>query len=779
MKLFRRNALRLALRNKGSFFGSMLIIGIGIFVLVSMFDTLRNLRDQIGAYYERQEMADVFAKVRGIPDADLARMEDLPGIAQADGKPAADARLLTDRSRGIVTLHLMGVREEDRLNLPVLRGQAGDDLIYIGTRMQSVYGFMPGEEIRVLLGGKIFRFTYGGSCTAPDYIYTIPPGGSMVPDGAAYDIAYISAEKMRRMTGTGARNELGFRLEAGYRFEDVRHLLAEYLEKYGLESLVSFEDQPSQSMVQGEFGELTATGTILPAIFMAISIFMLYVVLRKMIDKDQGLIGTMKALGMRDRELVAAYMAEGLAIGAGGALLGALTAGILGRYMFALYIDFFNLPDTVYHDYLDSRLTGLLLALISSLAAVWFGIRRILKITPAMAMRQRPPELGDGIRFPGVLLRHIGMMGRMALRSLSINPFRGSLIVLSVAFPFAMASVLLSFGTVVDEMLETEFSGIERYDIQAALEVPSSPERVRDSGEEIPGVVRAEGVAILPAEFCFEGHREYGAVDGLNHGSDLWRIADNGGRYYEPPSDGVLLNRKIADKLHISAGDTMEILMGSISPNRRCVRVTGIIDEPFGEGCYADLRAFPDVLGIPPAANCLLLSCGAGCTDRVISRLRDTGRVTWITDMARTGQSYRDMMESMTIMIDMFALLAAAAGGILIYNIAMINIRERKTELVTLRIMGVSSGEIGRMLLWENGILFALGIGLGFPGNLAIRRVLERVMLSDVYSITLKMYPKWCLAALAMCFCITAAAFRAECAFIHNMELTEALRERE
>lgn len=71
--------------------------------------------------------------------------------------------------------------------------------------------------------------------------------------------------------------------------------LEEALELYGLKSLCERKDQTSYNMVDGEIGELIFVGTILPLLFMAISVFMLYVVLKKMVDRDQKLIGTMKA----------------------------------------------------------------------------------------------------------------------------------------------------------------------------------------------------------------------------------------------------------------------------------------------------------------------------------------------------------------------------------------------------------------------------------------------------------------------------------------------------
>lgn len=45
-----------------------------------------------------------------------------------------------------------------------------------------------------------------------------------------------------------------------------------------------------------------------------------------MIDRDQSLIGTMKAFGMTDLELLVPYLMEGLIIGVAGALVGAVLA---------------------------------------------------------------------------------------------------------------------------------------------------------------------------------------------------------------------------------------------------------------------------------------------------------------------------------------------------------------------------------------------------------------------------------------------------------------------
>ena len=635
----------------------------------------------------------------------------------------------------------------------------------------------------------------------------------MVPDGQVYDIAVISEARFRKLTGTASLQELGFRLDPGTRFEDIRYALTDRLTPYGIRSLLSRKDQTSFAMVEDEKSELTTTGTILPIIFLSISVFMLYVVLQKMIDRDRSLIGTMKAFGMQDRELLSAYLLEGAAIGLGGALLGGLTAGGVGRFMFGMYVDFFNLPDTVYHDYLRTRLAGAGISLAVSLAAVLLGVREVLHITPAMAMRAQSPDAAEAFffRLPGPfrwlagLFGHLsgrqgrrmpapavsgraqgekqrsggGFVTKMGLRSLLRNPFRDFLIMLSVAFPFAMSSVLLSYGPLIDEMLEIEFQEVEAYDILASLDGFVTPERAEAAGRELPGVREAEGAARLSVELFHDGQQEFAILSGREGDTELWRIRDNEGIFLQPPSDGLLLNARISKKLHAVQGDIIEVIIPGLAPNRRKVRVSGVVEEMFGSGCYLDLRSFPTVLGIDPCADTVLLQCGAGSVSTIQQKLLSANRVKWIVDIRKTDQVYRDMFGSMTIMIEAFSYLAVIAGAILIYNILMINVRERVTELVTLRVLGAENAEIGRMLLLEQMILFAGGILLGIPGHLWIRKILESMMVSDSYTIRMHWNLEACIRAFLICLMMALAAWYRECRLVNRISLTDALKARE
>lgn len=783
MRSFRKNVFRLALKNRSSLLGALLIIALGIFVLVSFFDVFQNLEDQISDYYRDSCFGEVFATVTGIGEAELMGLEDIPGIAEASGRIAGDFRLISDLSEKegkIVSVHLLSYDREDRENLPEFSAGAPEEgEILLGERMEDSYHYPRGTELRLLVEGKSHSYSYRGSFRQPDYIYSVPPSGSMVPDGSSYDIAMIEKSDMQKLLGTENLTELSFRLEPGIDFQDIRHELEERLAPYGLQSILERKDQSSNNRVQEELEELEGTGTLIPLIFLMISVFMLYIVLRKMLERERMLIGGMKALGLSDRELISSYLFLGLGIGFFGALLGSFFAGFFGRYIFSIYCQYFNLPEPKYRDILSSRIFSLLLASGAAVFAVFFGVKEILRISPAAAMRQQSGGKQRVFRMAGLERMLPTLFDRLAARSMLRNPFRSSLIVLAVAFSFSLSSALFSFPEVLKHMLDTEFVGTESYDIQMELWDYQSPERVAGAGEELSGARVSEAISQLPAVFYKGSRKEYSIVTGLNPGSSLRRILDRSGRHLSPPENGVILSESLAKKLHASAGERVELELSGVRGGRRKVLVTEVVSEEFGSGAYLALSAFPDVLGIDGMANKLLLKAAPGERERLRESVRGAKRLRWVADMQEVRESYERMLKSTSIMMNAFAFMSFLAAGILIYQISMINIRERRLELVTLRLMGSSRGELGRMLFIEQLLLLLLGLLLGLPGNYMLRRLLELSMQSSSYSISFHFYLMPSLSSAFFCLLISLYSWRSSVRLILKTALTEALKERE
>ena len=826
MKQFSKNIRRLALKSRASFIGAVLIIGIGIFCYVGVSDTMKNLETQVDTYYDDYGLADIFATVEAIPASDLARLCEIPGIETVSGKLSADLRMLGPDQEELVTVHLMSYdpddtlnrlriqalrpttaaestgekrtkrnETEDRVDVPLASSsgtdigssalsQAGTDALYLGSRMAEVYDYPEGTELRIVYDGKVKHLSYAGRCSAPDYIYSIPPGGAMIPDGEVYDIACIDLRDMKDLMGMGdVRNELGFRLKPGYRYEDVRYALRAELERYGLQSLTKRADQTSYDMVDGELHELMSMCVLLPLIFMSISVFMLYVVLRKMIDQSRPMIGTLKAMGMTDRELMQAYLAEGAIAGFIGALLGDLTAGGFGRFMFEMYVDFFNLPYPRYHDYLSTRLTGGLIAILTGIAAVYVGVRAILKIDPAQAMRSAAPAHASGRlgrRVADFTARQpMSALRRLGLRAVFRNPMRGFLIILSIAFPFSMSTVLLSFDTVADSMYTDQFEKIKLYDLEISLDHYTDPHQAAEAADAIDDITYAEPLSILTAALRADNRTEYTLLYGIEKDSRLWHITDMYGQRYVPPTGGLILNWRTADKLKVRTGDTIELSCPALSEQYIRVPVTQVIYENVGGAAYTDIESIQRMFASVTPVNTIIASIRPGSMQSVKDALSEAAHVTWVADAQKTLQAYLDMMKSMKAMIYMFALMSIVTGGILIYNISMINLRERLTELGTLQVLGADDAEIRDMLRCEMCIYFLAGLLLGLPGSRGIKYLLEHVLVSDSYKIDMHVTMPAYLITFLICLLMAMLTVWMEMRAVRRISLTEVLKERE
>lgn len=782
MKLYGKNAARSAKQSWGTYVGAACIIALGVFIYVSMMDTLDNLDGQVSVYYENSHLADVFAQVAAIPETEVLRLEELPGIQTAFGRLSEDVRLLTANQTEIVSVHLLSYEDSDSLNRIETsdgRAPAADD-IYIGTKMMEAYGWQPGEQVQLLVQGKAVNFTVVGTCYAPEYIYAIPPSGAMIPDGAIYDMAAIDRSRFEELFNQkGLFTELGFALSPGSTYEDVRYVLKDRLASYGLTALGSREDQTSYDMVAGEISELIAIGTALPMIFMSVSVFMLYTVLRKIIDRDRSLIGTMKAMGGGDRELIFAYLGQGILIGLAGAIGGSIVAVPFGQFMFRMYVDFFNLPDPVYHSCLHTRVEALLIALTVSMGAVYLGVWGIVKIAPAEAMRTATPGKIRNVLWFDRLVQKLKGMEKLGVRAITRSPFRTFLVVLAIAFPFGMSSVLMSMDGVAEQMYFDQFDKVRTYDIQVSLDHYTSDSQAKAAGELLRGVSESEAITSIAIELRHDNRSEFVLLNALHPESQMYRIRDIYETYYEPPTDGLIINSHIAKDLHVQAGDILEVVNTQLSPQPVAIPVKAIIIESMGSGCYLAMESMQQFFAAGNLSDTILLQVQPGQQEAVKAELLQAGRVTGMADTERIIESYRTMMGSMLGMMNMFSLMAVVTGIILIYNISVISIRERKVEFGTLLIMGTSSREIRRMVWFEQAVYFFLGLALGVPMSYGFKALIENLIMSDSYAIRMQIKPAAYLEACLICVVVVIVSGFSVVRVIRKIQPTDILKERE
>lgn len=782
MKYFVKNLFRSAKKSLGTYIGATLIMALGIFIYVSMNDTFINLKMQVYRYYEENNMGDIFAHVMSMPEEKLKSLEDIPGIKDASGILSADLRVGAENIRDIANLHVLAYDENVSLNKPLLKPAQipNSEEIYIGAKMMKARNLKKGDRINLISNGESYEFIIAGTASAPNYIYAIPPSGAMLSDGRDYDIAVINAEKLSKILGREKTvNEVSFRIDDSYSFEKLRYSLNDSLQEYGIKSLTSKEKQTSYNMVEGEITELTGTGTILPLIFMAMSVFMLYTVLKKMIDNDRSLIGTMKAMGLKSSELMGAYLVQALIISFVGAILGCILARPFGEYMFNEYAGVFSLPQPVYADPLSTKIKGFLIAATASIVAVIFGVGGIVKIQAAEAMRAAAPKAAHNFTSVDKIIRKLNVMQKMGIRSILRSPFRTFFIAFAIAFPFSLSATLMASQNAVNIMSIGYFKDIAKYDVKIGLENYTSLNQALNSLDNVEGITEREAISEIPVTLKFKNHSKLAMLSGMNRSSDLYRICDVDNVFYEPPKDGIILNTRIAKDLNVKEGDSVEISTGYYPGHSERVYVSRIISEAFGSGCYVDIESINKYLPISDFTNTLVFNTQRGEEENIKKILTENSAgVTSFASKKDTLKVYESRMKSSRFMLQMFIYLALFSGVILIYNISLISIRERKTEFATIKIMGVSDGELKQMIFVEQAVYLIAGLILSIPLVRLFKWILETLLVSDSYTLKLHITVWIYVSSLMFCILMLFISGRAILRTINKINPNDSLKER-
>lgn len=782
MRNYFKNILRAISKNLSSYIGVISIVSLAILIFVCMFDVLFNLKTQANTYFNECNFADVFATVNQMPSNKLNTLENIEGVDIAFGRLSSDIRLLTEDSTKIVSVHVLAYSKSDSLNL--LNISTDDtpitNAIYIGSKMAATYGFKAGDPIDVIVHSDIKTLTYQGTVQSPEYIYIVPPTGIRTPDSAIYDVACMSVEDVENLFNKkGIINEIGIKLKPGYTFQDVESQLEQHLNDYGLISLIARKDQFSYNMLFSEFNLISSLAIALPAIFLLVSTFMLYIILKKMINQDRSLIGTMKAFGFDNSNLIIVYMKQGVVIGALGGVFGSLLAIPLGKALFLVYTKILNLPSDQYKISIYIRLIGCFLALTISIASTYLGIKDILKISPAESMRSATPNIKSKLTIPTWLNTKLNFKYKMSLRSLLRYKFRNFVIAFSISFPFAFTSSLLCVAAGTEAVYYSQFSKVQTYDLKVSLSNYTSHNAVCSAGKQLDNVYDIESIGEFSINLKHENLSKYVSLLALNPGSNLYKIMDIHNTYYEPYDNGLIIGAATAAKLNLKEGDIVQMYHPKLNSQSVSIPIMKIIQEGIGNNCYISMNALVKYFNTNKLANTILLKAFPNKLDAIKSALSQTTEVTSITDAEQAMNGYKASMASLNALVKAFTILSLITGIVLIYNILNITLRERKIEFGTLAILGTTYNEQKKIIYLEQIINFVIGILLGFPLSMLFLKVLQACITSENFVVNLHMETSYYIYSFFICLITIGISLTISLQNVKNILLTDILKERE
>ncbi|MEX2131858.1 MAG: FtsX-like permease family protein [Pseudohongiellaceae bacterium] len=772
---------------KGQVISIALVVAAGIMTVVTMRGSYYVLVQAQQDYYNDTRFAEVWVSLVRAPETLVPRLEAIPGVDAADSRVTLMATLDLDDS-GIpaigrfISLPPVG---RPKLNDIVIRqgrylATGALNEVIISENFAAAREFSPGDRIRVIINGRARVLDIVGIAVAPEHSYAVPPG-SLFPEDERYGVLWASRDTLGpAFDMDGAFNEAFVTLTPDANISAVLEAIDNLLEPYGGLGAYERRDQPAHQILQSDIDSNRVMGAIIPLIFLAIAVFLLYLVLGRLINTQRGEIAVLKAFGYTNREVGTHFLMFAVVAVLLGGILGAAGGAMMGDLYIGVYNLYYDLPG------LDYRLTPslLLFAFLACVVGAFGGslaaVRRAILLPPAEAMRPEAPATFK----PGIFERlGVGYLlsstGRMILRNVERKPVQAFLSALGVAFSVAILTIGFFMFDSVNLMMDLQFRQIQREDLTLTFR-QILPESVRYELGSMQGVTRVETYRVVPARLRF-GHREREVgIQGMEPTGRLRRIINADGKEIPVPGEGMIISDLLAERLGVSAGDEVIVEMLEGKRKRSSVVVTGVIEDFLGVSAYMSKEALWDLSEEPNVVSGAYLIVDDEAMNSLYQDLKQVPAVTGVASPEIMLESFRQQM-TQSILISAGFLLGFAsiiAVGV-IYNGARISLSERGRELASLRVMGFHRREVAFLLLGEQAVITLMAIPLGWLIGYGLCYVITQAIQTDLYRIPFIAEPRTAILSAALIVVAAVASGWAVRHRLNQIDLVSVLKTRE
>ncbi|MBN1929168.1 MAG: ABC transporter permease [Chlorobiaceae bacterium] len=787
MKQLNRKLLRDLWHLKGQMLAVTAVVLCGIAVFVSMTNVKYSLEVSRSDYYSRYRFADLFMQCKRAPEFLLGKVSRIPGVATVSTRIVTDVTVDVPGLDEPATAHLVSLpgRGDPALNgVFIAEGRMPDpsrpEEVVVSKPFMKANRLQPGDQIGVVINGRWKRLQIVGVGLSPEYIYEVQPG-AFFPDNRRFGVFWMSREALESaLDMSGAFNDMALTLAHGASEKEVIRQLDRVFARYGSLGAYGRDQQLSDRFIADEIRILGIQITILPTIFLAVAVFLLNIVLRRLVSTQREQIAVLKAMGYSNEDIGLHVLGFALVPTVAGVIVGTAAGAWLGTLFLQLYRDVYNFPALLYVFRIENALAAVLLSFGAAIAGALEAARQAVALPPAEAMRpESPPIYKPGILDNPQIARRFSTPLRIIVRNIERHPFKAALSVTMIALSMAILVVTRYAYDAVERMSEVEFGSRHREDVTVIFN-DAMPPSTTFSFAAMPGVLDAEYYREEPVRLQFGHHSRRQTLKGLQRTDGLQRLADSEDRLQALPERGLLLTTTLADLLGVGPGDVVQVEFLQGARRSVSVPVAGTIDELLGLSAYLRIEELNRLAGDGGALSAAVLKIDGARRAAMYERFKQTPGVAGTMMLSAMKKSFDEMiaksMNTSTFILTSFACVLAFA---MMYNGARITLSERVRELSSLRVLGMTKKEIAVILLGEQAIFCIAAIPVGFLIGIGLSVLLAGALSSELYRMPLIFTPVNFLFAFAVMVTVAIVTGLIVGRRLHTLDLIAVLKTRE
>lgn len=535
-----------------------------------------------------------------------------------------------------------------------------------------------------------------------------------------------------------APNQYLITLNDGVDSSLVKGKISDYFKAKKANNLLSVNDRsdmPFVITVTNDVAQARNFTFLFPFVFFFVAVLVILTTTSQIVLKERMQIGTMKALGLKKGEIMSLYVSITLALVGIGTLIGEIVGPILIPWiMDKKYAIIYTLPKL---GYVFPWVTGILTAvsfLLIAAGVTYFIARREISLKPCESMRPRPMVMKSySLKFePKHGITFLSL--KMAIRNMWSDVVKSIMVIVGILG----CTALLVCGFGVEDTVN--------YGLYHDLELGNSQDisltfsSLKTEGEIKNEILGIEGVKSF--EMYTRSTSTIGYEEGHSADSFIYILGKNDGKTHmkyvpDMPSEQVAISTKISEETGAKAGDTITFTYS----NRTYTSTVYEVYEAFvynGVIVYGDSPVLGDWGGAYLGAN---VDIQEGYSPaEVKEKLLSLPYVMQAQTQDDWAESINDVMGGILIMTNAVKVFAILLAITVLFNLALMNFKDRTRDIATLKVLGFGRAEIAFSLLFEMMTLVAIGVAaglfLGIPFHFGVMALNKVDLVYYIYHIS-------------------------------------------
>ena len=718
MKKLSKRRLRDIKQNKMQFFNIFIMVFLGVFVFAGIHAYMDGMEESADKYYKDNNFQDIWLSGENFSNDDLEKVKNMENVKDAE-------RILTIKTelenKNDVTLDTNFIESNNISKMYVVDGEEfskDKKGVWFDSYLAKNLDLKVGDEITFTYQNMKMTEKILGLVNTPDHVYFVKDDTEIFPTHKNYGYMYLSINELPQGM-LQIFNQIIVDVNKTDKMQETKANL-----ENNIKSAIAVTDRESSVSYKGynsEIEEGTTYSGVFTFLFLFIAVLSVTTTMNRFVKKQRTQIGTLKALGFKNRKIINHYVGYGFIISLVASVVGLLAGKYgLGTFFLNMEMSYFEVP--VYNTVLIPVVYILAITVVALITLVtYLSCRNILKESAVEALRIEIPKVKStkfDLTTKGIF-KKASISTRWNLRDVGRNKGRSLMAIVGIIGCTML--MLCAFG-MMDTMksyLSWEFDKISNFEYKLSLSNNYTDDQFTNITEKY-GNETSESFGI---EIKNVDKKETNTLT-VNDAPNKLKYTNHNKEYMDLKDDGIYITEKLSEKYGLKVGDEITWhIFGD--DNWYTCKIAGLNRDPQNQQLNMT-RKYYESLGLTYKADTVY-------TDENLINTKTIDGVDTIQSIATLKQGMESMLETTETMVVLLIVVSAILGFVIIYNLGILSFTEKQYQFATLKVLGFKDKQIKNIFVKQNLWLTVVGIVFGLPFGFLMLDYIFKSALGDNY----------------------------------------------